>query len=205
MGAVNTQINNILDGFIGELSPIQDCCKKYIKYNSNLGRDNSIRIGYNPSIAPEHYSIKIYESVMQRWIYKFQEKNKIDIPEIYQNMLLKMNGCFIFNMALCGLQPHIYSENKNVFRPQCLGLDSANNMWKKKYKTNIQGFHFGGRMQNGDENIGYFMADDKIYSILTSGKTVNEYSNFTDFLRTEIELTEEDYFLENKLAPLSVG
>ena len=36
--------------------------------------------------------IVLYEGIQKNWIGKFKTNTKINIPEIYQNILLKTNG-----------------------------------------------------------------------------------------------------------------
>jgi hypothetical protein len=203
MNSIKEKINNVLNNFDNEFISIKNCAKKYLKYCSIIDIDNSIKIGHNPVIAPENYMIVLYEGIIKSWINKFQNNIKIKIPEMYQNTLLKMNGCFIFDMSLYGLTPSLYN-NKLLDRTklQCLSLDIANTDWIKEYDVDTKYFYFGGRSYNENENIGYFIVDDKIKTLLWSGRIINEYKNFKDFLIEEIRIAEEMYLKANKIEEL---
>jgi hypothetical protein len=71
-------------------------------------------------------------------------------------------------------------------------LGTANQFWKFEYKTNADLFYFGGRAYSFDENIGYFIdGQNKIISLLKTGKQIKSWTNFRDFLSDEISKAEE--------------
>jgi hypothetical protein len=203
MDKIKEEINSFLDGFDNELEAIKKYGIKYLKYSSTIGLDKSIKIGHNPVIAPENYMIVLYEGINSNWIEKFKNNTKINIPSIYQNLLLKINGFFIFDITLYGLTPSIYTEgllDRKIL--QCLSLDSANTQWIKEYKLDKKYFYIGGRPYNYEENIGYFIIDNKIQTILNNGKIITEYKNIKDFLTEEIKIAEKMYFEENNIEEL---
>ena len=122
---------------------------------------------------------------------------------MYQNLLLKINGCFIFDMNLFGLTPSLYN-NKLLDRAklQCLSLDIANTNWIKEYNIGSKYFYFGSRSYNENENIGYFIVEDKIKTLLCNGKIICEYKNLKEFLTEEIRISEEMYLKENRIEEL---
>ena len=147
--------------------------------------------------------IVLYEGITKSWINKFKTNTKIKIPEIYQDLLLKINGCYIFDMTLYGLTPSLYN-NKLLDRTklQCLSLDTANTSWIKEYDIDSKYFYFGSRSYNENENIGYFIVEDKIKTILVGGKIISAYKNFKEFLMEEIKIAEDMYLKENKIEEL---
>ena len=110
MNPIKEKINEILNNFDNEFISLKNCGKKYLKYCSIIDIDNSIKIGHNPVVALENYIIVLYEGITKSWINKFKTNTKIKIPEIYQDLLLKINGCYIFDMTLYGLTPSLYNN-----------------------------------------------------------------------------------------------
>jgi hypothetical protein len=203
MNPIKEKINKLLNNFDNEFISIKNCGKKYLKYCSIIDIDNSIKIGHNPIVAPENYMIVLFEGITKNWTNKFKTNTKIELPEIYKNTLLKMNGCIIFDMNLYGLTPSIYN-NKLLDRTklQCLSLDTANTNWIHEYNIDSKYFYFGSRSYSYDENIGYFIEDDKIKTILSNGKIINEYKSIKEFLTEEIKIAEKMYLKENNIEEL---
>ena len=203
MNIVKENINKNLNNFDKEFTPIKVYGKNYLKYCSIIDTDNSIKIGHNPIIAPHNYMIVLYEGIVKNWIGKFKSNTKVNVPEMYQSVLLKINGFFMFDMVIYGLTPSIYN-NKLLDRTmqQCMSLDHANTQWIKEYNVDKKLFHFGSRAYNDEENIGYFLNEKKIQTILTNGEIKNEYKSIKEFLEEEIKISEKMYLKENDIKEL---
>ncbi|GHS85135.1 hypothetical protein FACS1894103_6410 [Campylobacterota bacterium] len=182
------------------LDPKLDSVVYYI--NSGKITLGGLYFGNHPS-EPESYMIELYRGIDGDWIEKFKNNTQIDIPHIYQNLLLQINGFFIFDISLYGLTPSIYAKgllDRKML--QCQSLDDANTQWIREFKVSNTYFHIGGRSYSDEENIGYFIIDNKIQTILENGKIINEYKNIKDFLTEEIKIAEEMYLEENDIEEL---
>ena len=74
---------------------------------------------------------------------------------------------------------------------QCHDLAMANHDWILEYKVARGCFYFGSRSYSYSENMGYFWDNDKIKSVRKNGKTLAEWTDFTDFLQDEIGVVEK--------------
>ncbi|MBK8807840.1 MAG: SMI1/KNR4 family protein [Bacteroidales bacterium] len=112
---------------------------------------------------------------------------------VYKDFLREINGCFIFDFALFGLTPSIYTTGLlDRSKVQCFDLGTANRSWISEYEIDEKLFHFGGRAYSYDENIGYFIdINGIIKSIRINGQIIKEWSDFSEFLRDEIEAAEK--------------
>ena len=223
MNRTKNSISQYLLGLTNISSPIKQTCEKYLKYcciiNSDLSQDikgniipyfEKIRIGHNPAPHWDSYIISLYKGVNNNWFDKFKEKMKIDIPNIYKEFLLDINGCKLFDlfaddMILYGLVPENYHptdyflDGKAIKRPKYSGwdLEKANTEWKIEY--NFDGFLIGHRCYNWEqEYFGFFIKNNKIFSVNRYDKTIVKYNNFSEFLSEEIKLAEKYYFSKCK-------
>jgi hypothetical protein len=72
-------------------------------------------------------------------------------------------------------------------RLQCHDLGMAATSWASEYrKLPARAFGFGGRHYSYRENVGYFVAGDRILCVRKSGKVVGEWGGLADFLRDEL-------------------
>ena len=174
--------------FDGNLSPIKDQAVKYLDSDSTIDEEGSAIIFRRPWIAPQNFGLRIFPPTSINYFSIFKDKCGFDIPEIYVNILLKMNGCFIYDFNLFGLPNSIYMEgflNRKISQP--LDLQTANIYWKNVFQVNSNFFYFGGRAYNFDENVGYFLdQENNILSYLKSRKLINSWQNFSEFLKEEI-------------------
>lgn len=173
-------------------SPLKEIAIRF----SNFGivQDNYEFLIYNqPEIAPQKYAIYIFNETPQKFFDRFQAENQIEIPSEYEKFLKELNGCFIFDFDLFGLTPSIYEKGTlDRTKVQCFDIGSANLHWKREYKNiDFNLFHFGGRAFSDEENIGYFMdLLGNIKSVRKNGEILNEWNNFSTFLKDEIHNAE---------------
>jgi hypothetical protein len=184
MDSIEKRLNTIPDNF----KPIKQISYKYLKFGGTI-EENSIMIYNQKWIAPLKYGIKIFGQTPIEFIKKFEKSNNTKIPLIYKEFLREVNGCFIFDFALFGLTPSIYTTGLlDRSKVQCFDLGTANRNWIAEYDIDEKLFHFGGRAYSYDENIGYFMDSTGIIkSIRTNGQLIKEWTDFTEFLSEEIE------------------
>ena len=181
-----------IDSYPDEYLPIQKQAKKYLRNNLCIDGNNTLNVFHRPWVAPFNWGLMLYQGADKNWIEQFEERTQKIIPSTYKSFLLTINGCFIYDLSLYGLTPSIYLEvTLDRSELQCHDLTTANTDWIFEYKVDENDFHFGSGTYLYDEKIGYFFDDNKIRSISTNGKLVNEWMNFTDFLSDEISTAEK--------------
>jgi hypothetical protein len=187
MEDLTSQIDNYSDEYLA----IKRQAKKYFRNNSTIDNNDTLNIFHRPWVAPFNWGLNIYKGADKDWLEQFEQETKKIIPTFYKRFLSAINGCFIYDLSLFGLPPSLYL-NRTLDRSQlqCHDLASANRNWIYEYKVDKNSFHFGNRAYTYDENVGYFFYDNKIKSLRTNGKTVNQWDNFSDFLNDEINEAE---------------
>src|SRR5207302_956936 len=99
------------------------------------------------------------------------------------------NGAFCFGMSLAGVPASMLGSPPLLDRTrlQCHDLGMAATSWASEYrKLPARAFGFGGRHYSYRENVGYFVAGDRILCVRKSGKVVGEWGGLADFLRDEL-------------------
>jgi hypothetical protein len=165
---------------------------KYLQNNSIIDGFDTLNIFHRPWIAPLNWGLMLYKGAEVKWFEQFREMTNKELPEFYKNFLTLINGCFIYDISLCGLTPSVQGKGTlDRSKLQCHDLTTANNQWIKEYEVDEKYFHFGGRHYSNSENLGYFFDGDRIMAILPNGNIINEWTNYFDFLFDEIELAEK--------------
>jgi hypothetical protein len=117
---------------------------------------------------------------------------------MYQDILSEINGCFVYDFSLFGLPKTMYTTgllSRTVLEQYDLG--TANTNWIHSYDIVKGLFHIGGRAYSNEENVGYFIDNNKIVSIRENGEIVDSWTTFADFLKGEIKVAEQ-MMLEEK-------
>ena len=227
-----SNINNEISQFISKLSnnvePIKEICEKYIEYCSIIDGDYSgdlegniisyfevIRIWHNPNIYKDNYMFTLNKGIDPKWVTLFKEKTNIDIPKMYVEFLVEINGCCLFDqmldcLNLFGLPPEMYyppfyyKDKQEIKRKKynCEDLEIMNTTIKNDFMMGrhiFNGFYIGHRNYNDDEHyIGYFIENDCIFAVNENKEIINKYSTLIEFLSNEIKTTENYYFSKNK-------
>jgi hypothetical protein len=186
------EIKNFLDKLDNDLNPIKEQAIKYYDIDSTIRAKNVVQIFKRPWIAPENFGLVLYPPVEKSWLVEFEKKTGKVIPKIYENVLLQMNGCFVYDFSLFGLPKSIYTKgvlDRSVL--QQFDLTTANISWIREYEIDQDLFHIGGRAYSYSENIGYFVDKETILSIKETGEVVNSFATIRDFFVTEIEVAEK--------------
>ena len=185
-------MENRLLNISNKFQTVKEVSLKYLKFGGKHEED-VLKIYNQKWIAPKKYAITIYGITPDTYIEKFEKDNKIEIPLVYKQFLKEMNGCFIFDFDLFGLTPSIYETGLlDRSKVQCFDLGTANRDWIFEYEIEENLFHFGGRAFSYDENVGYFMDNaGNIKSIRNNGQVINEWSDFSEFLKEEIQIAEQ--------------
>ena len=188
-------IKDILDKLDSNLNPIKEQAIRYFDIESNVGADNVVQIFKRPWVAPENFGLILYPPVEKEWLFEFERKTGKIIPKLYEEILLQMNGCFVYDFSLFGLPKSIYT--KGVL-DRCIlqqfDLTEANSSWIREYDANQDLFHIGSHCY--DERIGYFVDNNTILSIKETGEIVNSFATVKDFLIKEIEMAEKIMIME---------
>jgi hypothetical protein len=220
VNTINPEISEYLSTLSSYVEPIKNICKKYLKYCSIVDSDYSldkngktlpflevIYIGHNPKAHHNSYMIEINKGIDPSWVVTFSERTNITIPKMYEDFLIEMNGCTLFNtinesFMLYGLSPKKYCPPDYFYNNEVPNKDfaaydlEAQNM-EIKNKNNFEGFLIGHRelvfWLMRSEFVYYFISHNKILAI-KNNKIKAEYDNFNDFLKREIKLAKKEYF-----------
>jgi hypothetical protein len=188
-----SQVESFLDTLDPFWQAIKEQAIKYSDQYSHIANDGTIQIFRRPWVAPFNYGLMFYPPARKEYFEIFQQKTGKAIPSLYQQILLQMNGCFVYDFALYGLTPSLYSMgllDRSLLQPFDLG--TANTDWMEEYKLDRTLFHIGGRAYTPKENIGYFLdSSNNILSIRKNGKQLGKWTLFRDFLTEEIEAAEK--------------
>ena len=189
---MTTEINAFLKNLNSDWNPVKEQVIKYFDIDSKIRNDGAAQIFKRPWIAPQNYGILIFPPVDKKLFHEFYKRTNKTIPRIYQNILIAVNGCLVYNFSLYGLPKSIYTTgllDRTIL--QQYDLTTANIDWVKEYDIDQNLFHIGGRAYSYEENIGYFLDNDKIYSIRKSGEILNSWTDTKSFLQTEITIAEK--------------
>jgi len=175
-----------------EYLPIKQQALRYVKNNSQIDDNSTLKILHRPWVAPLNWGLMLYPGAPQDWLAGYHEKTGRAIPEFYSRFLSAINGCFIYDLSLFGIPSSMHEKNLLNRRVlQCHDLATANRDWVCEYRITPDYFHFGSRSYSYSENIGYFWDNGKIKSVRKNGKTQSEWNDFTAFLQDEIAVVEK--------------
>ena len=139
----------------------------------------------------------IFPPAEKLWFEKFYETTGFEIPTLYKEILLKVNGFFVYDFNLFGLPKSIYETGLlERLTLQQFSLESANIYWKTNYKIDKKLFHIGSGRYSDDENFGYFIDGEKILSIRKDGEILNSWNSVKEFLSEETEKAEKNMLNE---------
>ena len=180
-------IYKIIDSYPDDYLAIKKQAKKYVQNGSIIDDSLRVNILHRPWVAPLNWGLMIYKGADTKWITDAEISIGKTIPDFYKTFLTKINGCFLYDISMFGL---IHSLTRSFL--QCHDLITANNDWIKEFDVDRSFFYFGGGPYSYVEKVGYFYGQNKIMSIRQNGKTVNEWTNFSDFLNDELLRAENE-------------
>ena len=189
---MTNEIDNFLNNLTPDWTPIKDQATKYFDIDSRIRDDGAVQVFRQPWVAPQSFGLLLFPPVDNKWFEAFAEQTNLTIPKFYQDILLKMNGCFVYDFSLFGLPKTMYTTgllSRTVLQQYDLG--TANTTWIHSYDIDMSLFHIGGRTYSDEENVGYFIDNNKIVSIKENGEIVNSWTTFADFLKEEINISEQ--------------
>lgn len=189
---MTNEINNFLNNLTLDWEPIKEQAIKYFDLDSKIRNDGAAQIFRRPWVAPQNFGLLLFPPVDKGWFDKFNENTNLIIPKMYQDTLSEMNGCFVYDFSLYGLPKTMYTTGLlNRTELQQYDLGTANTTWIHSYSVNRDLFYIGGRAYSYAENIGYFIDNDKIFSVRKNGEILNSWTTFSNFLKEEIKAAEE--------------
>ena len=228
MRGIKREISQYLSNLPPKVKSVKDICEKYIKYCSIIDGDFSsdlngktipffevYRIGHNPNCYWDNYMFTLNNGIDPSWVTTFKDKTNITIPKLYEEFLLGINGCHLFDMmldgfTLFGLPPEKYypplyiNDGREIPRGKYAGVDleTENTIKNTKLimgKHIFDGFYIGNRNYNDDQHyIGFFISGNEIVAINGDRKIMARYDTLEDFLSNEIKAAEDYYFSEFK-------
>ncbi len=192
---MKTEIKTFLDNLNSDFDIVKEQVYRYYHFDNkaDLRHDGAIKVFNRTWVAPMNYGLLLFPPVDKTIFDKLEKQEKLKIPDFYRTILTMMNGCFIYDFSLFGLPKAIY-EKGLIDRSDLYQFDlgTANKYWTLEYKIGPNLFHFGGRAYSYEENTGYFTdQENKIYSILHSGRIVKTWTSFKQFMTDEVAEAEK--------------
>jgi hypothetical protein len=178
-----------LDGLPADLAPLADMARALLDQPGGSSTDGVLRLGHRPWVAPENYALTLYPGLPADSLARYAGRFGLIVPPVYAGFLAALNGAFCFGMALAGVPASMLGIPPLLDRRslQCHDLGSSAGMWAEEYRKLPAGaFGFGYRHYSARENVGYFVAGDRILSVRKSGKVVGNWDGLADFLRDEL-------------------
>src|SRR6478609_7706159 len=107
---MTSEIITFLDTLNSDFDPIKEQATKYFDSDSKIREDGAAQIFRRPWVAPLNFGLLLFPPVDKAWFSEFYKLTNKAIPKIYQDILLIMNGCFVYDFALYGLPKTIYTD-----------------------------------------------------------------------------------------------
>jgi hypothetical protein len=183
------------------LAPLKEAASRYQKHPSVIEKNGVMEIGHRPWVAELNYMLTVYPGIDTNDLNQYCRRFEIQVPEVYAEFLRAVNGGFFFGMSLCGVPLSMLGNPPLLDRRtlQCHDLATAATLWIDEYSVPRGFFHFGGRKFSFRANVGYFIdGKNRIVSVRGRKKIVGEWSSFSEFLKDELEASEN---LEEELRP----
>jgi len=189
---MTNEVQKFLDKLGPDFQPLKKQVEKYFDSHSRITPEGTLQVFKCPWVAPLNFGVIIFSPANDDFIDNYKKRTNKTIPGFYSDILRQLNGCFIYGFSLFGLPKSFYANNlldRSVLQQYDLG--TANMHWIHDYKSSKNAFYFGGRTYSYDENIGYFLENNKIFALRENGKIISEWTSLVDFLNDEIDLAEK--------------
>jgi hypothetical protein len=186
-----------LSGLPASCASLAAHVRRYLQRGMRMMPDGTLCIGPAPWIAPQAYAFWLFSPAAPEWLVPFEQRHAVSIPPDYRAVLLALNGCRVYKLALYGLPPSMQQAQPLLDRSrvQPLDLGAANTSWRTEYKGAVAGLHFGGRAWSAEENIGYFWGADGPEAYREHGEVVGRWPDLASLLAVELARAEA-LFLE---------
>ena len=123
-----TALADRLSQISAAFSPIAEAAVRYSDYPSKIGEDETLYVGHRPWVAPQSYTIIVYQGMDKDIVEAYQARFGIEIPQSYAELLYNIGGAFLFGMSLYGIPRSMVGDPSVLDRSklQCLDLATAN-------------------------------------------------------------------------------
>jgi len=189
---MKSELKEKLSSLPNDYLPIERFVKKYAEREFRTDNLGTVQLVKNPEFT-EAYFINLFEGAPQLYFDNFLARYHIEIPAPLRGFLRIMNGLHFYDFHIYGLTPSSYNTTTGLLGRtivQPLDIGAANQIWK--YEFERTDFHFGSRHFSNSENCGYFLKNGIIESCLENGKVVGTWTDFSDFLTSELTITEQN-------------
>ncbi|WP_420318162.1 hypothetical protein [Ekhidna sp.] len=189
---MESELKEKLSSLPSDFLPIKNFVNKYAEQESRIDNLGTIQLVKNTQFT-EAYFIKLFEGAPQLYFDNFLIRYNLEIPESLKSFFRIMNGFHFYDFTIYGLTPSLYKSTDGLLDRtmlQPLDIGTANEYWKHEFERSD--FHFGTRYFDDEQNCGYFLEGDTILSCLTTGEIVRTWTNFSDFLTSELTITEQN-------------
>ena len=200
---MNPAIKRFLQTIGDDLSPLRCVIERLAASDANVEPlTGSLRLSHRPEIGTEAYACVLYPGVGFDVIDRYERVQRarlssyVDIPPFYKNLLTRMNGAYLFNMALFGVPPSMAQNPPLLDRSTLQPLDvcSANDTWRLDYRVARSNFYFASGSHSSTENVGYFLTpDNRVEAYLVGEKKIGEWAGMDVFLTEEVERAESRF------------
>ena len=187
-------MRSLLDGLPAQLAPLANAARSLLDQPCDLSADGVLSFGHRSWVAPQNYTITLYPGLQAEALGRYAVRFGLEVPAIYAAFLKSVNGAFCFGMSLAGVPRSMLGLPPLLDRSrlQCHDLGMTATQWVGEYRKLPTGaFHFGYRHFSPRENIGYFVAGDRILSLRKSGKVVGEWDSLSEFLSEELRASQD--------------
>jgi hypothetical protein len=119
-----------------------------------------------------------------------------DVPPSYRKLLTRLNGAFVFNIALFGIPLSMAQNppllNRSVLQP--FDVCTANKQWRIEYGVARSKFFFASGSHSSTENVGYFLTlDNQVEAYLTGERKFGEWHTLGAFILAELQRAESQF------------
>jgi hypothetical protein len=165
-------------------------------------RTGSLRLSHRPEIGTEAYACVLYPGlgfdVIDRYegVHRARLSSYLDIPPFYRDFLTRLNGAYLFDIALFGVPPSMAQNPPLLDRSALQPLDvcTANDTWRLEYRVARSNFYFASGSHSSTESVGYFLTpDNRVEAYLVGEKKIGEWAGMDVFLTEEVERAESRF------------
>lgn len=165
----------------GDLKPLATSAARYTRFGVDTDGSATV-VAPMPWRAPRAKAFWLFEPLSSELLCT------LACPTFYRAILAQMNGCFAFGLSLYGVPEANGMLNRSTLRPH--SLEHANTSWRKEFVGLASEFHFGGAPLDDSENVGYFYVNEQIVAARKSGRKVQQWNSFLQFLTDELTRVE---------------
>jgi hypothetical protein len=200
---VNPAIKRFLQTIDDDLSPLRGVIERLASSDANVEpRTGALRFSHRPEIGTEAYACVLFPGVgldvINRYegVHRARLSSYLDIPPFYKNLLTRLNGAYLFNIALFGVPPSMAQNPPLLDRSALQPLDvcTANENWRLEYRVARSNFYFASGPHSSTENVGYFLTpSNRVEAYLVGEKKIGEWAGMDVFLTEEVERAESGF------------